>query len=299
MEIFVLYQSFLYTILNLFKGVTIKEALIFSLLTAVGIWAVLFVLQGIGLYVMAKRRNFKKCALAFVPFANIWLMGKLAGTCDVFGHPVKRAGLYTMILQIVVTVLSVLCIFAEFYLYLEHGLPQIDEQFNIAYWGLTGFPGVVEKFYEISTFIYAIPQLMYTIFMFILLVGLLRQYSPKNYSALTFLYFLIPEVRFISIFALRNKKAIDYQAYMRARREAYIRQQQQYHNPYNTPYGYGGNYHNPYNTEYARGESRQNGEGQPTPPPPEEPFGEFGNLGKDTDKEKQENVKHREDIFFD
>ena len=43
------------------------------------IWLAVFILQGIGLYAMAKRRSMKKKWLAFVPFANVYYMGKLAG----------------------------------------------------------------------------------------------------------------------------------------------------------------------------------------------------------------------------
>ena len=61
----------------------------------------------------------------------------------------------------------------------------------------------------------------------VLLLGLYKKYNPKNYTALGFLELFVPLSRYIVIFALRNRKAIDYQAYMRARHEAYMRQRQQ------------------------------------------------------------------------
>ena len=92
--------------------------------------------------------------------------------------------------------------------------------------------------------------------------------------------------RFLIVFFLRNREPIDFEAYMRARREAYMRQQQQYHQQY---YGsYGNRYGNPYGNPY-----------QP-PQKPEDPFEEFG--GK-TDEEPFEELNSQQnkdsDGFFD
>ena len=90
-------------ILNFYQGSSLlfhmitrgeNEALAISLGLIVGVvlWIAAFVLQGAGLFVMAKRRHLKKKWLAFVPFANIYYMGKLAGECGFFGHKMKNAG---------------------------------------------------------------------------------------------------------------------------------------------------------------------------------------------------------------
>ena len=195
MEIFILYHSITTTLIQ-FTGLDITASLIVGLSLGGAVWLALFILQGIGLYVMAKNRGIEKRMLAFVPFANIWLMGKMAGTCDIFGHPIKRAGLYTMLLQIFVTVFSALCIAAELYLYIMHGLPQTSSNMlETPYWGLTGFGGVVEEFYGLSSFLFSIPELVYQIFMMVLLMGLLKSYSPKNYTGLGLLSLFIPEAR--------------------------------------------------------------------------------------------------------
>jgi hypothetical protein len=271
----------------------ITASLIVGLSLGVAVWLALFILQGIGLYVMAKNRGIEKRMLAFVPFANIWLMGKMAGTCDIFGHPIKRAGLYTMLLQIFITVFSALCVVAEMYLYIVHGLPQNSGALEPPYWGLSGFGGFVEEFYGLSSFLYSIPELVYQIFMMVLLMGLLKQYTPANYTGLGLLSLFIPESRFISIFVLRNRKAINFEDYMRARREEYIRQRQQYQNqygnPYGNPYGYGGAHTTgtPYNTP----------QNEP-PTPPEEPFAEFGTENtKNDDAPSNGNANDGEDFF--
>ena len=269
-----------------------------------GIWLILFVLQGIGLYTMAKRRGMKKRALAFVPFANIWYMGKLAGECRVFGRKVKRVGLYAMLVQIVLTILMGLYLAAELYLFLK-GEPIYPETSHYPYWGFDGFAGKVESFYKYGDLFIAIFDLTYMILMIVLLNGLFKQYAPKKYMVLSILFVFLSPSRFITVFCLRNKQPIDYDAYMRARREAYIRQQQQYYNRYgNGPYGgynnpYGGNqnpYGNPYGQPHSQGQQR----------PTEEPFGEFGGKPKPDEPFEEFNDKGEKpkdpndpDGFFD
>ena len=281
---------------------TTKYVLIASTIGCASLLLAMFILQGIGLYVMAKRSGLKKKGLAFVPFANIWYIGKLAGECNVFGQKMKRAGLYAMIAQIIATVLCGLVIAAQMYLYLKFGVEDIYYMTT----GLSGFSLTVAKFYDISSYFLSIAQLVARILTVILMSGLYKKYSPRNYFFLGALTFMLP-ARYIAIFALRNRTPIDYEAYMRARHEAYMRRQQQYYNntygnpygnPYNqnsngSPYGnpYGGSYGNPYGNPYA-------GQTPPRPEPPEDPFAEFSS-DKKSDREKPHENDPNSDGFFD
>ena len=278
-----------------------------GLIVGGALWLVLFILQGIGLSAMAKRRGIKKRALAFIPFANLWYMGKLAGECRVFGHKMKRAGLYAMLTQIALTILMGVYLAAELYLFMKSE-PIYPENSHLPYWGFDGFAGKVETFYKYGDLFTAIFDLIYLILMIVLLNGLFKQYAPQKYMLLSILFIFVPESRFICVFCLRNRQPIDYDAYMRARHEAYIRRQQQYYNQYgngpyggyNTPYGgYQGNqnpYGNPYSQNPSYGQQR----------PPEEPFGEFGgkpNADEPFDEFSGKDVKGNDpndpDGFFD
>lgn len=264
MEIYGAYQVIITILAMITRWVNLvlkmKTVFIIRAIGGTSILSVLFLLQAFGLYKMAKNRGIKNRALAFVPFVNIWFVGKLAGECHFFGQKVKRAGMYAMIAQIIGTLLCFLTIAAEMYLWIEHGTPQIDEQ-GVAYWiGLTGFDNRVSKFYILSGYFLSIVQLIYKMFLVVLFMGLYKQYSPKNYLALGLLTLFVPLSRYIIVFVLRKRKAIDYEAYMRAKREEYVRQCQQYHTPYGNPY------QSPYGGQQGN---------SPTPPKPEEPFGEF------------------------
>ncbi len=242
-----------------------------GVIIGVVIWLALFFLQGAGLYVMAKRRGMPKRALAFVPFANIYYLGKIVGECGFFGQKMKRAGLYAMIAQILSVLCSCAYVLSEWYLHFNHGLPVVVQEgiFSTPYWpDLTGFSLVVYKTYVYGLWLLSIFGLIAEILLIVLMVGLYKKYAPANYRLLGVFAFMIPYVRYISIFVLRNRAAIDYEEYMRRQYEAYARYRQQYYgNPYGMP-------------------PTQN----PPPPSQEDPFDEFssnkGNSGKPSSNEK-------------
>ncbi|MBO5736540.1 MAG: hypothetical protein J6S04_01910 [Clostridia bacterium] len=237
-------------------------------------WVGLFILQGFGIYAMATKQGVKNRALAFIPLVNILYIGKLAGECYFFGQRMKRAGMYAMIAQILAAVVSILTVSAEQYLWFTQGAPQMQTEYGYYWTGLTGFASHVSKFFDISVYVLSIFQLFAEIFFVVVMMGLCKKYAPKNFMLLSMVVLFIPIARFIIIFALRKRQPIDYEAYMRARHEAFMRRQQQYYNNQN-PYGnpYGNPYANPYarpNTPYDQAQADDKGEAKP-----DEPFEEF------------------------
>ncbi len=286
MEIFNLYNGMKLTFSM--TGVTIPAVFYYALAFGGALWLGLFILQGFGLYAMAKRRGMNGKWKAFVPFVNIHYIGKLSGDCYIFGQRVKRVGLYAMLAQIVVTVLCALVVASEIYLYSTCGLPKFDE-WNAPYWtGLQGFSLAVFNFYDVSGYLLPTFQLVCEILMLVLLLGLYKKYNPKNYMVLGFLELFVPLSRYIVVFVLRNRGAVDYEAYMRARHEAYMRRRQQYQNPYGNPYG--NPYNNPYGNPYGNSQTPQNA------PKPEDPFAEFGG-NKEAGEERAQNENDPDDFF--
>ena len=51
----------------------------YSNLVSIVVSLALFVLKGVAIYTMAKRRSFDKLWMAFVPFLNFILLGKIIG----------------------------------------------------------------------------------------------------------------------------------------------------------------------------------------------------------------------------
>ncbi len=264
---------------------------------AASVLVVMFLLQGIGLYTMARKRGFKKKALAFVPFANVYYMGKLAGECTFFGRKIKNVGLYAMIAQIVAVLLSVSYVFSTWYLYYNFGLPLQEETLlGLPYWpgaSAGSFSSFVQSFYQYASSFLSILGLVSRIFMIILVMGLFKRYAPGGYRGLGLLCFFLPEARFIVVFVLRNRPVVDFEAYMRKKREEFMRRQQQYYNTYGNPYG------NPYN-RYGQGNSYPSNGGQSSPKE-EDPFSEFSSSNKGTENGTNDgkNGDGTSDGFFD
>lgn len=234
MEIYTIYRGFV-SIFATVRGLEqVDGKMLFTALgIGGGIWLVLFVLQGFGLYAMAKKREMKNKWLAFVPFASVWYMGKLAGACDVFGKKMKRPGLYTMISQILTALVCAATITVEILLFTKYGTEEykIIGEYGVQWSNLPTAGRYAFNFYVISDYILSIVQLVYLVLLFILLMGLYKKYYTRGYMLLSFVALFVPMSRYIAIFVIRNNKAIDYEAYMRARREEFIRRQQQ-QNPY-------------------------------------------------------------------
>ncbi len=291
MEIYYIYNFFSQAIF-FFNGNPIAS-FIWGAGVALLVWLALFILQGFGLYTMARNLGLRNKACAFIPFVNLLYLGQIVGECFIFNQRVKRAGLYAMIAQIACTLLNFMMIFAELFLFAKYGIPQNTEM--MPFWSnlSAGFDTVVYDFYKISYFLVALVSLPQSIFLLILLIGLCKKYAPKNHMILSWLGILVPVSRYIIIFALRNKTAIDYNEYMRRRREQYYQQQQRY-NPYQNPYQNNNPYqntrrydnHNPYEGQY----SNNNG---PTAPP-EEPFAEFSssNSRNTSGSERSQNTQN-------
>lgn len=276
MEIYNMYQAIIQTVCLFNGGIGYLQsnARPFALAFGVSLVALvaLFVLQGVGLFAMSKKRGLDKKFLCFIPFANFYQIGRLTGACDVFGHKMKRAWLYAMLAQIVGFVLCVMSAISEYHLFVACGDTLIIDPNGYVCWESLPASGMYAyNYYKVSEYLVSIVGLIEMVMVFILAMGLFKKYSPRNYMLFSWLTIFIPVLRFILIFVLRNNDPVDFDEYMRKRREAYARQASAYGgNPYGrSPYG-GSPYGNPYG---ARETER--------PKPPEEPFAEFSKESKE------------------
>lgn len=292
MEIYSAYAEVRGTLAIFFSGLFKDEPTMLLLLWSLGIgffiWLTFFTLQAFGLYTMAKKQGLKHKWMAFLPFLNILCMGRIAGDCRFFNRKLKNAGTYTMVAQIFASITALLFIAAEFYMYTTYGepieVPAEDFYSNGYYY----WPNVTDKLGKLAvwymtdgTFLLSIFGLIYEIFMLVLVIAILKKYIPKYYFGLSVLTLFLPMSRCIIFFVVRGREPIDYEAMMRAKREAYMRRQQQYYgqygDPYNRPYGNPHSpYGNPYGTSNNSGTNSQQNAGQAQPASTSgDPFEEF------------------------
>ncbi len=272
----VFYGAFLsLVVLRLSNGgvMSWQETLVLSIVAFV-LWLAVFILQGVGLYKMAKKANVKRRHLAFVPFGQILLVGELAGEISFFGHKIRRLGLYALILEIIAAIYYVVFAYSLYVLFVENG-SNIEIVTNYHQWtNLSSYALGWKKFYDISSFVIEIMSLIHAIVILMLYLGFYKRYSYRHNVILSLGGIFIPFFNGIATFVLRNREQVDYEAILRARQEEYRRRQQQWQSG-QSPYG------GPYNTPYAGGNAGNGSSQQPSSP--EDPFGEFSEKSKADD----------------
>lgn len=238
-----------------------------------------FILQSIGLYKLAKKNGANRVWLAFVPFANSILIEELSGEITFFGRKVRHLGLITMIVEFISMIYHVLLAYALYVLFIQERVFFISGTATGGY--LITLSEVYSdsakgwlQFYQSNTYIVgALIGLAEAVVLIMLYSGFYKRYVYRNATFFVVLGLIIPFFHEIATFCIRKRERINYEAILRARREAYMRQQQQWQNQsYGNPYGPYGPYGNPYGNPYARPQDSPEQK-----PKPEEPFAEFSN----------------------
>ncbi len=219
---------------------TAQEQLLVSLTSYVnyiGIIIAFFVFKAVAIRTLAKNKGLDKLYLAWIPFLNYILLGKVVGTCFLFRKKIKNIGvlvaIFTFISFVVYTLLNL-----GYYIneagYLFLGIENITKSItgsSFVYNWLNG-QGL---FYMISYYAYgyvvSIPEI---ILKTTLIVFVFRKYVPERaflfiiLSMLLEVFLQIPALG-IFLFIIRNRKPMSYDDFLRTR----IRTDYAYYNPKN------------------------------------------------------------------
>ena len=250
-----------------------------------GLYAVVYVFKAIGLLVMAKKQGKTKLAwCAFIPFASTFLLGELAGELRFGSVKVKHLGIIAMVMELIYTFSGVFVIGWQANL-ISGGSYIVERVLNnagdvIGY--TTVFEGVSQQLqtllnvFSVIELVFGFVQLIAFIF---LNIAFFRRYAPLSYIWMVLFCAILPPVEAFLVFAYRNRKPIDFDAYMKERAERIRRAQQAQFGPYG-PYGQNPYGQNPYGQNpYGQNPYGQNPYGQNpnanAPSEPDDPFGEF------------------------
>ena len=225
-----------------------------------GIFLAVHVLQGIGLLFMARRANIRGGEiLAFVPFFNSYLIGRLAGECSVFGKKIPRCGIFYALIELLCCAATALSVTAEYLLE-----PYLTPIGNMLY-DYTNVPASLqwaETLGTVMVYVQPLLQLVYIFFLIVVLFAFFRKYAARYSLLFAFCSAIVP-VKGAFIFAVRKNVPVDYESYMRAQRDAYYRGRRYYdgRDPYGRP-----PYDDPRTPPYGDGSGAPSGE---------DPFREF------------------------
>ena len=250
-----------------------------------GLYAVVYVFKAIGLLVMAKKQGKTGLAwCAFIPFASTFLLGELAGELRFGSVKVKHLGIIAMVMELIYAFSGVFVIGWQANL-ISGGSYIVERVLNnagdvIGY--TTVFEGVSQQqqtllnVFSVIELVFSFVQLIAFIF---LNIAFFRRYAPLSYIWMVLFCAILPPVEAFLVFAYRNRKPIDFDAYMKERAERIRRAQQAQFGPYG-PYGQNPYGQNPYGQNpYGQNPYGQNPYGQNpnanAPSEPDDPFGEF------------------------
>lgn len=280
----------------------ILTVLIVSLIVPVAF----YVLRSIGLYKLAKRKNFKFAIIAFIPCVWIYVACRLVAESKFFGTTI---GKLAIVFTIVFAVAELLTLTYQFLLYfplvgnyfmgreifistdVEYAASQgfkpfwtddnqiwISESFVYPYKDIYKMVKIINGLYYVSM----IFDLAYMVIELTVLYNLFRKYWPQRH-VLAFVMSVFLGLSGPFIFAIRNKQPINYIDYLRSRYNSY--------GPYGPYYGPRGPYNN---NGYGQNGSQYNQQYQQTPPKgpfdeyadkservPDEPFGQYNQKDKD------------------
>ena len=175
---------------------------VFDFVVDVVIWLVGHLLMAFALVTLAKKQNIKNKWLAFIPFFNFIILGKIVGQATIWGKRIKNAGLFAAIFGLASTLVSWL-------LYFGNTIVLIESIFNVTisinnetlYAWLIG----ESLAWEIVSFIGLALDIGYIFFEVSLIILIFRLYCPQR----TFIYsllsiFLNPPLFGILLFVIRN-----------------------------------------------------------------------------------------------
>ncbi len=225
---------------------------------------VLFVFKAIAIYTMAKRRSFNNLWMAFVPFLNYVLLGKLIGNVVVWGKKVKNLGLLLCIVSAVSSVLYY-AINAGYYISVIEATFQVKFAFASAF--ITSWVQQTTIVWDIFRYVYYVVSIITTILECWVIFSIFRKYAPERSLMYSLISIFTDLLLFpIFLFVIRNRKVVTFEDFLRTRNRYYTQ---------NPNGGYNQNSNGGYNGGYYS---------NPTPPTNEvDPFPEFSNKPKNTD----------------
>ena len=201
---------------------------------------VFYILRSLGLYKLAQKEKVKNSFLAWIPLAWVFVAGKVMGKVSLGGKVIKSFGLILTLIFVFAELLNLVALFLAYFplvgYYLQGGQVYYCE-YGVIESG--GVPAYLQQYYfdgqifvdgiiypyanlRLVGLIYAIISylsipldLIATVLLAIAYIGIFKKYFPDHFILATVLSVLGLEGPFI--FAVRNKKAVNYQDYMRSK----------------------------------------------------------------------------------
>ncbi len=197
---------------------------IFSAIITLG----MFILKAIAVCKMAKKRGFSNWWLGLIPYANFYMLGKLAGPVRLFGLDLKNVGLFVLISAAILDCVKILTVLAGFGIFS-----------TLLYY--------ITAIYRVSSLI----EIIYYISTIALSLAIFGKYDPPKRILYTILSLIQPLFPILLIVIMNKKPYNNFDEYYK---EEMAKKYGQTYNPYENPYS---TKENPFNNSYNNGNSRK------------------------------------------
>ena len=258
---------------------------LWAYLTIAGaVFAILYVMQSVALYTIAKREGFKNCWMAFVPFVSTYYIGVVSVKNRANA---KYIALGAAAAETVYVVLGILY-YVAMYLIFKGGYaqPKYDDMMVTMSGSIQILSGYTSSnlpqelnwawwvFCNLQEYVMYWVQLVYIILLVFVLVAFFRTYASPRYVLFSLFSVIFP-LKSIFMFVVRKNKGKNYVDYLREQQQKQYRMYQEYMRNN----GMNGNGMNGYNGQGGMNYGGYNGDPysqQPRSNPPEDPFGGLG-----------------------
>lgn len=202
--------------LELYFGADVaKDVQLYSFIISSIIIIAMFILKAIAIKTLAKNKGLDKLYLAYIPFFNYILLGKVIGTSYLFRHKVNNIGLLVTIATLISFVMKTL-------LNLGYYVSVVGAYFNvtsITYNSVfvSNWMSQTGAFFTVIWYLYDVIAIIEIVLTASIIFFIFRKYAPER----AFIYSLISiffEFMFGPLlFLIRNKTASAYDNFMRSR----------------------------------------------------------------------------------
>ena len=257
---------------------------------AAAVFIAFYLLRSIGIYKLAKNQGIEKAYIAFIPGVWMFTACKIIGKTRFFGTTAEKAALWVCIIFSCAVAIPFIYNFIVYFPYAMYylqggtleiingsGIRAIDTA-EVSFNNLFDTPAInaIINVLDYADVLFRIAEIFITVTVYI---ALFKMFWPERYILASVLSFfgLFP----IFSFAIRNRKAIDFNEYIR----------QRYYGAGYTPYG-NNYYNNQANSQFNNQPNNNSDPFEEFSNRPDEPFGEF------SDDNKSNNQSDNKDDFF-
>lgn len=191
-----------------FESIALSMIITFVFAAIIGL--VFYIFNSVAIFTMAKRRGIKNYGLAWVPIANLWILGSLADQYDFATKGVKKnarkvllglgIGSYALMVGYIVTLINFIAyIFVDIYKSYGTGYLVNGANYQLP-------PGALSYLaaFLISLFVFLVVAIIYSVFCYITFYKIFKSANPSN-AVLFIVLSIFFDITPFLLFAVRNK----------------------------------------------------------------------------------------------